>query len=66
MPPRFIVALWGIETNFGKLTGKYSLISALSTLAYEGRREAFFKKELFAALRTIEQGHAPPETLKGS
>ena len=66
VPPRFIVALWGIETNFGKLTGKYSLISALSTLAYEGRREAFFKKELFAALRIIEQGHATPETLKGS
>jgi membrane-bound lytic murein transglycosylase B len=64
--PRFIVALWGIETNFGKLTGKYSLISALSTLAYEGRREAFFKKELFAALRIIEQGHATPQTLKGS
>ena len=66
VPPRYIVALWGIETNFGKLTGKYSLISALSTLAYEGRREAFFKKELFAALRIIEQGHATPETLKGS
>ncbi len=66
VPPRFIVSLWGIETNFGKLTGKYSLISALSTLAYEGRREAFFKKELFAALQIIEQGHATPESLKGS
>lgn len=64
--PRFIVALWGIETNFGKLTGKYSLISSLTTLAYEGRREAFFKKELFAALRIIEQGHATPDSLKGS
>ncbi len=64
--PRFIVALWGIETNFGKLTGKYSLVSSLATLAYEGRREAFFKKELFAALRIIDEGHATPETLKGS
>jgi membrane-bound lytic murein transglycosylase B len=64
--PQYIVALWGIETGFGKMTGKYSLISSLSTLAYEGRREAFFKKELFAALKIIEQGHATPQTLKGS
>lgn len=64
--PQFIVALWGIETGFGKYTGNYSLISSLSTLAYDGRREAFFKKELFAALRIIDEGHATPQTLKGS
>ncbi len=64
--PRFIVALWGIETNFGKLTGKYPLISALSTLAYEGRREEFFKRELFAALTILDQGHVKPDALIGS
>jgi len=64
--PQFIVALWGIETGFGKYMGNYSLISSLATLAYEGRREAFFKKELFAALRIIDEGHATPQTLKGS
>ncbi len=53
--PRFIVALWGIETNFGKITGHYPLISSLSTLAWDGRREAFFKGELFDALRILEQ-----------
>lgn len=64
--PQFIVALWGIETGFGKYMGNYSLISSLATLAYEGRREAFFKKEFFAALRIIDEGHATPQTLKGS
>ncbi|MCH7369992.1 lytic murein transglycosylase [Aeromonas sp. MR16] len=64
--PRFIVALWGIETNFGKLTGNFPLISSLATLAWEGRREAFFKAQLFDALRIIEQGHVTPHRLKGS
>jgi len=64
--PRFIVALWGIETNFGKITGHYPLISSLSTLAWDGRREAFFKGELFDALRILEQGHVNPAHFKGS
>ena len=64
--PRFIVALWGIETNFGKITGHYPLISSLSTLAWDGRREAFFKGELFDALRILEQGHVNPANFKGS
>ncbi|MEW6992870.1 lytic transglycosylase domain-containing protein [Colwelliaceae bacterium MEBiC 14330] len=64
--PRFIVALWGLETNFGKYTGGYNVISALSTLAYEGRRESFFKKQLMAALTILEQGHINIEDMKGS
>ncbi len=64
--PRFIVALWGIETNFGKLTGKYPLVSSLATLAWEGRREAFFKGQLFDALRILEQQKMAPADLKGS
>lgn len=64
--PRFIVALWGLETNFGKIMGNYNVISALSTLAYEGRREAFFKKQLFAALTILEEGHIDIENMKGS
>ena len=46
---RFIVALWGNESNFGNIMGKHSVINSLVTLAYEGRREALFKKQLFAA-----------------
>jgi membrane-bound lytic murein transglycosylase B len=64
--PRFIVALWGLETNFGKFTGGYNVVSALSTLAYEGRREAFFKKQLWAALTILKQGHINSADMKGS
>ena len=64
--PRFIVALWGLETNFGKIMGNYNVVSALSTLAYEGRREAFFKKQLFAALTILDQGHIQIDKMKGS
>lgn len=63
---RFIVALWGLETNFGKIMGNYNVISALSTLAYEGRREAFFKKQLWAALRILQEKHIRIEDMKGS
>lgn len=64
--PRFIVALWGLETNFGKIMGNYNVVSALATLAYEGRREAFFKKQLWAALTIINEGHIDVDHMKGS
>ncbi|OOE90773.1 lytic murein transglycosylase [Salinivibrio sharmensis] len=64
--PRFIVALWGVESNFGKLQGSYNVIEALSTLAFDGRREAFFRKETMAALKILQQGHIAPEEMKGS
>lgn len=52
--PRFIVALWGIESDFGRYTGGFSVINALSTLAYDGRRSAFFRSQLIDALRILE------------
>lgn len=64
--PRFIVALWGLETNFGKFTGGFNVVSALSTLAYEGRREAFFKKQLWAALTILDEGHIKINDMNGS
>lgn len=64
--PRFIVALWGIETNFGRLTGKHNVISSLTTMAYEGRREALFKKQLFAALTILDEGHISQDKFIGS
>lgn len=64
--PRFIVALWGVESNFGKFTGNYNVIDALTTMAYEGRREAFFRKEVMAALTILEQGHISAVDFKGS
>ncbi|SHG81320.1 lytic murein transglycosylase [Ferrimonas marina] len=64
--PRFIVALWGIETNFGGYTGNFSVIGATASLAFEGRREAFFKEQLMAALTIIDQGHITADKMKGS
>lgn len=64
--PRFIVALWGIETDFGRNTGGFSVIDALATLAYDGRRSAYFRKELLAALRILEEDHITPDRMRGS
>lgn len=64
--PRFIVALWGIETNYGSYTGNFKVVSALSTLAWEGRREAFFKGQLMQALEIIDAGHIEPDEMRGS
>ena len=64
--PRFIVALWGIETNFGQHTGGFSVIAALATLAHDGRRSAYFRKELLNALTILQEGHIKPADMKGS
>lgn len=63
---RFIVALWGNESNFGKIQGNYSVLSALASLAYEGRREKLFKDNFFAALQILNEGHISVDALKGS
>jgi len=64
--PRFIVALWGIETNYGSNTGGFNTIEALATLAYDGRRSRYFRKELLNALQILQEGHSRPSTMKGS
>jgi membrane-bound lytic murein transglycosylase B len=64
--PRFIVALWGIESNYGGFTGEFPVIAALATLAYDGRRAAFFRKELLQALRIVDQGDVAPAAMIGS
>ena len=66
VPPQYIVALWGMESNFGQLQGREDIISALATLAFEGRRETFFTNELIAALKMIQQGHISAQEMKGS
>jgi membrane-bound lytic murein transglycosylase B len=63
---RFIVALWGIETSFGQRTGKFPVIDAVATLAYDGRRSRFFRKELFHALQILEARHISAEEMLGS
>ncbi|WP_130835185.1 lytic murein transglycosylase [[Erwinia] mediterraneensis] len=64
--PAVIVALWGVESQYGEIQGKEDIVSALATLAFEGRREAFFKKELFSALRMIQRGAIDASSMKGS
>ena len=64
--PKVIVALWGIESNYGQRQGEYSVIGALATLAYDGRRARYFRQELFNALRIVSEGHIRPTEMKGS
>jgi len=64
--PQYVVALWGIETNYGANTGGFQVIPALATMAWEGRRAEFFKSELIKALRIIDQGHITAGRMKGS
>ena len=64
--PRFIVALWGIETDFGRVTGGFKLISALTTMAYDGRRSKYFRKELINALKILDGKHIRVNDMVGS
>ena len=61
VPPRFLVAFWGLESNFGDFTGSFSLIDSLATLAFDPRRSKFFSEQLLAALEIIDRGDIPPD-----
>ena len=64
--PRFIVALWGVETRYGKYTGGFGVIAALATLAYDARRSDYFRRELLFALKILDTGHITPDRMTGS
>ena len=64
--PGVIVALWGMETDFGHITGNFPVLAALATLAYDGRRSALFRHELLDALKIVDAGYARPEAMIGS
>ncbi|OUS73474.1 lytic transglycosylase [Pseudoalteromonas sp. A601] len=63
---RFIVALWGLESNFGKIQGGHNVISSVVTLAFDGRRETMYKNQLWAALDILKAGHITLDKFKGS
>ncbi len=63
---RFIVALWGIETNYGSNTGGFSTIDSLATLAFDGRRSEFFRDELLNALKVLQSEHMSAGDMRGS
>ena len=64
--PRFIVALWGIESDFGRVTGGFPVLDSLATLAFDGRRGEFFRGQLIEALRIVDDGHIQPDRMLGS
>lgn len=61
-----VAAVWGLESFFGERRGSVPVISALSTLAYEGRRGAFFESQLIAALKILQNGDVSPAGMTGS
>jgi membrane-bound lytic murein transglycosylase B len=65
IPPAVMVAIWGLESNFGQFTGTYSTVRALATLAFDNRRP-LFRSELMAALTMIDKGLVVPAEMKGS
>lgn len=66
VPAPYIVALWGMETDFGRDTGGFSVPNALLTLAYNGRRSEYFRGELLHALHVIDEGHIEAKNMTGS
>jgi membrane-bound lytic murein transglycosylase B len=66
VPPRIIVAIWGVESNYGRFTGVRPAVSALATLAWDPRRATFFRGELFNALEILNRGDIDLPRLRGS
>ena len=64
--PATVVAVWGVESNFGQTFGKSPLVQSLGTLSCFGRRQTYFRTELYAALRILQAGHIAPERFVGS
>ncbi len=66
VPAHVVAAIWGVESNYGQRRGDIPVISAVSTLAYDGRRGAFFESQLIAALRILQNGDVAPGAMTGS
>jgi membrane-bound lytic murein transglycosylase B len=64
--PEVLVAIWGLESNFGGNIGHHSVIRSLATLAYEGRRQVFWRSQLLAALHILQHGDIQPDNFIGS
>lgn len=64
--PATVVAVWGVESNFGRNFGTRPLLTSLATLSCFGRRQGFFSGEFFTALKIVQEGSIAPERLNGS
>lgn len=61
-----IVAVWGVESDFGRILGRRSMVQSLATVSCFGRRQAYFRSEFMATLRILQSGDIQPEALRGS
>lgn len=66
VPKSILIAFWGMETQYGGYQGNIDTLSALATLAYDGRRADFFRSQLLDAMRMIEAGHVNLDKFQGS
>ncbi|MGI1662823.1 lytic murein transglycosylase [Palleronia sp. KMU-117] len=66
VPPEVVTAVWGLESMYGERMGDIPVVSSTSTLAFDGRRGAFFEGQLVAALRILQRGDITPERMTGS
>lgn len=65
VPPQVLVALWALESDFGRIQGDFEVVSSVATLSHDSRRASFFRQQLFAALELIESGDLAPD-VRGS
>lgn len=66
VPANVVTAVWGLESFYGERRGDIPVVASTSTLAFDGRRGAFFEQQLIAALRILERGDVTPERMTGS
>lgn len=66
VPKAVLLAFWGLETNYGSTLGSLNIPASLATLAFDGRRSAFFRSQLLDALRIIDAGHVSAVDMNGS
>jgi len=66
VPKQILIAFWGMETQYGNVQGNIDILSALATLAYEGRRSDFFRAQLLDAMLMVDLGYVDVERFKGS
>jgi membrane-bound lytic murein transglycosylase B len=64
--PRFVLAIWGMESLYGTKQGTSNVVPAIATLAYDQRRSSFFRNELFSLMEMVQRGYATADGLKGS
>lgn len=64
--PAIVVSVWGVESNFGRITGGRPLLQSLGTLSCFGRRQSYFRTQFAAALKILQNGDIAPDKLNGS